>query len=103
MTSDIPQGWCWRTVQEAASSEPYSLVGNTFGSRLKAAEYTLSGVPVLRGNNLSGPGRFNAEGTVFVSEAKANELLSQNAVANDIIFTQQGSVGQVGLIPANTG
>jgi type I restriction enzyme S subunit len=36
---------------------------------------------------------------VFVSEAKADELRPNNAFPGDIVFTQRGTIGQVGLIP----
>lgn len=90
------------SVEFLAAPEQHSLVGNTFGSKLKAGEYVASGVPLLRGENLAGLGRFNDVASVFVTAAKADELRSQNARAGDLIFTQQGSVGQVGLIALST-
>jgi len=42
------------------------------------------------------------ENFVFISEEKADRLLSNNAHPGDIIFTQRGTLGQVGLIPKNS-
>ena len=36
---------------------------------------------------------------VYVSEEKADELLPNNAHPGDVIFTQRGTLGQVGIIP----
>jgi type I restriction enzyme S subunit len=54
---------------------------------------------VIRGNNLSEDGLFDGTDFVFVSEQKANRLVPNNAFPGDLIFTQRGTLGQVGLIP----
>ena len=76
--------------------------GGPFGSKLTSKRYTASGVPVIRGTNLSGPSKFSFEDFVFVSDETANELLANNAHPGDLVFTQRGTIGQVGLIPANS-
>jgi type I restriction enzyme S subunit len=43
--------------------------------------------------------RFVDDGFVFVTEEKADELGSCDAVADDLVFTAAGSLGQVGLVP----
>jgi type I restriction enzyme S subunit len=75
------------------------LNGGPFGSELVRRDYVDSGVPVIRGVNLSGDTRFNDNDFVFVSERKADELRANNAQSGDVIFTQRGTLGQVGLIP----
>lgn len=58
---------------------------------------------MIRGNNLTTDWRrFIDTGFVFVSEDKANELRNCDAIADDLIFTAAGSLGQVGLIPHNS-
>src|SRR5262249_2518638 len=39
------------------------------------------------------------DGYVFVSETKADDLRSNTAFPGDLVFTQRGTLGQVGLIP----
>ncbi|GAA3265413.1 restriction endonuclease subunit S [Streptomyces lavendulae] len=76
------------------------LIGGPFGSNLVKADYTESGVPVIRGQNLSGSGFFSSRDFAYVSEEKANGTLSRNlALPNDIVFTQRGTLGQVGIVP----
>ncbi len=95
---DSVQGW--RTYKVSETAGRGGLVGGPFGSSLGTKDYVESGVPVIRGQNLSGPGRFNASDFVFVSEAKADELSRNLAVAGDLVLTQRGTLGQVGVVPA---
>lgn len=60
------------------------------------------GVPVIRGNNLTfGQRRFIDDGFVFLTEAKAKEFANCEAVADDLVFTAAGTIGQVGIIPSD--
>ncbi len=87
------------TIHEIASGEDYSCIGGPFGSDLTTKDYTQSGVPVIRGANLSGVGHWMSEDAfVYVSEAKADVLRRNLAFPGDIIFTQRGSLGQVARI-----
>lgn len=78
----------------------YSLVGGPFGSKLGSRDYRPDGVPVIRGSNLASTDRFSCEDFVFVSEQKvATDLFGNLAFPGDIVVTQRGTLGQVGLIP----
>ena len=91
----------WRTVPLDAvkAMVPYAFVGGPFGSNLTMRDYVEEGVPVIRGNNLSLDNLFNDDDFVFVSEKKADDLRSNTAYPGDLVFTQRGTLGQVGLIP----
>jgi type I restriction enzyme S subunit len=79
---------------------PKGLIGGPFGSSLGKKDYVSSGIPVIRGQNLAGPGRFSLDDLVFVTEAKAASELARNlAEPGDVIFTQRGTLGQVGVVP----
>jgi type I restriction enzyme S subunit len=92
----------WKKTPLAAiqASEKWAMNGGPFGSKLTQKDYAPHGVPVIRGSNLSGDSRFYGEGFVFVSEAKAEELRANIAIPGDVVFTQRGTLGDVGLIPA---
>jgi type I restriction enzyme, S subunit len=92
-------GWRKSKVVEIAAKKRWALNGGPFGSKLTTKHYTDSGVPVIRGTNLSGGSRFSFDDFVWVSEEKADELLPNNAYPGDLVFTQRGTIGQVGLIP----
>ena len=78
----------------------YSMVGGPFGSKLVSRDYRPDGVPVIRGGNLASEGRFSCEDFVFVTEEKVTaDLFGNLAFPGDIVVTQRGTLGQVGLIP----
>jgi type I restriction enzyme S subunit len=80
----------------------YSLVGGPFGSDLTTRDYVDEGVPVIRGVNLPEERSFNDDDFVFVREEKADRLFSNNAYPGDVVFTQRGTLGQVGIIPVDS-
>jgi len=57
------------------------------------------GVPVVRGAQLSDRRRFSLSNLVFVSEEKAIRHTGNLAYPGDVIVTQRGTIGQVGLVP----
>lgn len=91
----------WGTVRvvDIAAPKKYALTGGPFGSNLVSRDYKSTGIPVIRGSNLATESTFSFEDFVFVSEEKADALLPNNAHPGDLIFTQRGTLGQVGLIP----
>jgi len=88
------------TVAEIAVDDKYAVVGGPFGSKLVTKDYTETGIPVLRGSNLPFDRKIDLSDVVFVSEAKVKEDLFGNlAFPGDIVVTQRGTLGQVGLLP----
>lgn len=94
--------WDERSILELAADEPYAVNGGPFGSKLGRKDYVDEGVPVIRGTNLPPDRRFSYEGFVFVSEAKAQELRANLARPRDVVVTQRGTIGQVGVIPLDS-
>ncbi len=76
------------------------IVIGPFGSRMKSEIYTESGVPVIRGTNLTGGKTFSGD-WVYVSEETADSLASCNAVAGDLVFPHRGAIGEVGIVPGD--
>jgi type I restriction enzyme S subunit len=95
----IPEDWQVRTVASVAADERGAVTGGPFGSKLGRKDYVADGVPVIRGANLRIGGGFDESDFVFVSETKAAELQSSSARRGDVLITQRGTLGQVGLIP----
>jgi type I restriction enzyme S subunit len=91
--------WPIVEVETIKASERNALVGGPFGSDLTSKSYVEDGVPVIRGNNLPDHTVFNDGDFVFVSDEKALSLSANTAGPRDLIFTQRGTLGQVGLIP----
>jgi type I restriction enzyme, S subunit len=93
----IPELWECSTVRGIASRARNAIVGGPFGSDLVSNDYVEDGVPVIRGQNMSG--QWVSGSFVFVTAAKAGSLSANLARPNDIVFTQRGTLGQVSLIP----
>lgn len=91
--------WDLVKIDSIKAPNRYSLVGGPFGSNLTTRDYVDEGVPVIRGGNLSDYGCFLDTDFVFVREEKADELIANTAYPGDVIFTQRGTLGQVGIIP----
>jgi type I restriction modification DNA specificity protein len=90
--------WPTGTVRDVAV--PKGLIGGPFGSLLGGKDYVPRGVPVIRGVNLASDGFFDASEFVYVTPAKAAGELARNlARPGDVIFTQRGTLGQVGIVP----
>lgn len=71
-----------------------------FGSRMKSETYTQSGVPVIRGTNITGGRSFSGE-WVYVSERDADQLTNCNVREGDLVFPHRGAIGEVGIVPGD--
>jgi type I restriction enzyme S subunit len=87
----------WREI--AVADLAASVVGGPFGSSLGRKDYVDAGVPVIRGAQLSLEGGFSLSDLVFVTDAKADRHSGNLAFPGDVIVTQRGTLGQVGLVP----
>lgn len=87
-------------LNDILKPEKKSIISGPFGSNISSKYFVSSGIPVIRGNNLtlSSEIKFKDKGFVFVTPDKAQEL---NCFAHkgELIFTAAGTIGQVGLIP----
>lgn len=94
--------WPIVKLSTLAAKDKNAIVGGPFGSDLVSRDYVPEGVPVVRGGNLPKNSNFSCEDFVFVSERKADSLHLNCAKPGDIVFTQRGTLGQVGIVPKNT-
>jgi len=92
--------WSQVAVEEIKAQSENSLATGPFGSSIGSRFFTDSGVPVIRGSNLSQDigTRLNDQGLVFVSPDKAREFSRSIVRDGDLVFTCWGTVNQVGLI-----
>lgn len=95
----LPKTWDLRTVDEIKNPDKKSIISGPFGSNISAKYFVGTGVPVIRGNNLSlsVSEKFKDDGFVYITDEKAEKLRTW-ATIDDIIFTAVGTIGQVGLI-----
>jgi len=89
--------WDVKKVTDIASKIRNAVVGGPFGSNLVARDYVETGVPVIRGQNMTG--RWIGGNFAYVTQEKARSLEANLARPGDIVFTQRGTLGQVALVP----
>lgn len=87
------------TLEDISCKDKKSIISGPFGSNISSKFFTETGVPVIRGNNVTTDStKFIDDGFVFVSEEKADSL-NTYAEEDDLVFTAAGTIGQVGIIP----
>jgi type I restriction enzyme, S subunit len=90
--------WQKLTVDALKAEGGAAIAIGPFGSRMKADRYVSTGVPVIRGNNLSDTRAFVGD-FVYVSAETADELGNCNVYREDLVFPHRGAIGEVGIVP----
>lgn len=92
--------WRETTIENLAAPERGALSTGPFGSAISSRFFQTSGIPVIRGSNLSLDieTRLVDDDIVFVSEEKAQKFERSIAKKGDLVFTCWGTIGQIGLI-----
>jgi len=67
---------------------------------MKSDRYVASGVPVIRGQNISDNRALKGE-FVFVSEQTADELRSSVVFPGDLVFPHRGAIGEAAIVPGD--
>jgi len=83
VSDEVPEGWITVTIDQLL--QPGGLFDGPFGSSLKTADYTDSGVRVIRLENIANL-RFVAEKETWISKSKYEELKRHTVGEGDIIF-----------------
>lgn len=92
--------WVEKKIIETTDKKvKWSFIGGPFGSNLKTSEYTKRGIRIIQLQNI-GEGEFKDNYKIYTSVEKADELLSCNIYAGDIILSKMGDpVGRACFIP----
>ncbi len=100
MISDLPAGWRRVRTETVASPDRYALATGPFGSAISSRHFISTGVPVIRGSNLSESvgTRLSHDKLVFISKELAAKFQRSEVRRGDLVFTCWGTIGQVGLI-----
>jgi type I restriction enzyme S subunit len=92
--------WQEYSFSEIAKKDKFAIVDGPFGTQLHSDEYTETGIPLVRIENLSFSGKFSPENLVFISEKKANQLNRSRVVPGDLIIAKTGAtIGKSGMFP----
>ncbi len=97
----------WRTVRvvDLAAPGSTSMATGPFGSSISSKFFRRSGMPVIRGGNLSADSitRLSDKNLVFLDPEKGAEFTRATVHRGDLIFTCWGTINQVGLIDESAG
>lgn len=95
----IPDDWLEYSLKDLADPlDKYSFKGGPFGSDLKSAHYTPSGVRVLQLQDI-GEGLFLNKSDTYTSDEKADELLASNIYPGDILLAKMAPVARCCIVP----
>ena len=96
--------WLSYTIGEIAAHAKSALATGPFGSAVSSKNFRSSGVPMLRGSNLTEEvgTRLNETDLVYLDPVLAETFSRSTARRGDLIFTCWGSVGQIGLVDASS-
>ena len=89
--------WALTRIEDIQAQEKGAIAIGPFGSRMKSDCYVRSGIPVIRGMNITTSPAFEGD-FVFITERKANELGSSNVYQHDLVFPHRGSIGEAGIV-----
>ena len=90
--------WTRTSLADLADPRPGAIAIGPFGSAMKADTYATTGVPVIRGTNISGTRAWKGN-WVFISDEFANRMPRCVVRAGDLVFPHRGSIGEVAIVP----
>lgn len=98
-----PEEWPVRTLDSLCDPPGRGMVMGPFGGNLHTSDYSASGAPFIRLQNVS-PGHFRLGNLRFVSHEKARELSAHEFKPGDILVTELGDpLGQACMAPSQIG
>lgn len=86
----LPEQWSWVELKDLTENSKDDIVDGPFGSNLKSSEYTETGIPVFKIQNIK-ENRFVDKNINFVSPTKAEELSRHSFQKGDLIITKLGN------------
>lgn len=85
---DLPNGWCWATIEQLAAPEANAITDGPFGSNLKSEHYTITGPRVIRLQNI-GDGIFRDE-YAHISSEHFERLHRHEIFAGNLVIAALG-------------
>jgi type I restriction enzyme S subunit len=85
----VPKGWVEGTASDLVLNPKNDIVDGPFGSNLKASEYTDTGTPIVRIQNVK-RFRFIDKNIHFVADEKAEQLKRHSFKGGDVLITKLG-------------
>ncbi|MDG6249442.1 restriction endonuclease subunit S [Methanocalculus sp.] len=98
--NDIPDKWCWATIEQLASPEARSIQSGPFGSNLLHSEFQDSGILAIGIDNVQN-GFFSYGKEHRISPEKYEELRKYTARPLDLLITVMATIGRCCVFPEN--
>jgi len=98
---ELPEGWCWASVEQLARAKK-GLTTGPFGTLISKADQRFDGTPVVGIPNIT-PGGFVPGDWFYLNEGKASELGRYDLMGGDVVVSRSGTVGEACIIPADQG
>ena len=98
LLGDLPDGWCWMSLDEVSSPEERSFQSGPFGSSLLHSEFQNAGKLVIGIDNVR-DGYFSRGSNHRISEEKFDELRRYSARPRDLLITVMATIGRVCVVP----
>jgi type I restriction enzyme S subunit len=89
--------WKNVSIEEISAPRKGSIAIGPFGSKMKSDCYVETGIPVIRGTNISNTKRLDGN-FVYVTSELAKSLGNANVYPDDLVFPHRGSIGLVAII-----
>jgi type I restriction enzyme, S subunit len=97
---ELPDQWCWASVEQCAFPELRSIQSGPFGSALHHSEFQDSGILAIGIDNVL-EGRFSMGKQHRVSQEKFQQLKKFAAHPLDVLITVMATVGRCCVVPAD--
>ena len=92
MPFEIPDGWCWTTIEDVCSK-----IGS--GSTPKGSNYSKEGIPFFRSQNVQNDGIVLSD-IKYISDEVHQSMIGTEVVANDLLLNiTGGSLGRCAVVP----
>jgi type I restriction enzyme S subunit len=89
---ELPQGWCWATVQRCAIEVTVGHVGPM------KDRYISDGIPFLRSQNVR-PLRYDRDGLRFIPDEFHEELKKSKLFGGELLVVRSGNIGDACVYP----
>jgi len=94
---DLPEGWCWVSVQQVGQPDEQPVLTGPFGTSLGSADFMAEGVPIVTIGCLTEQG-VDLSKSAYISARKALELRKYGLRHGDLLFSRMATVGRAGFV-----
>lgn len=102
---DLPNGWCWTTIDLLSADSPHAIGAGPFGTIFKAHDFRPEGIPIIFLRHVQ-PGVYSARKPGFMDRLKWEELFREeySVFGGELLVTKLGEPpGTAAIYPHGIG